>query len=302
LLFSDVQNSQWRKIYHPLPTDREMRAELAVPLIGAGGRLEGVLNIESPRSHAFTDDDQHLLEVLASQAVVALQEIRLLDAMQEIAEVLLTADEGELLKLIVNRACDLINASVGSIWTTFDSQTLVLHPSISHGKQRATHLPLDDSFTGQAVRLQRPITIDDVRVHPDFKNKKLAIEEGWVSAIVVPLITPGQPGRALGSFSLYSSRLRDFSDWDKKLLTVLANHAAIAIQNAQGVAQLKQAYNLSEREREVLALLIDGQTNKEIAEALTVSVNTVKKHVQSIFTKLNVDSRAAAVAKALGQD
>ena len=59
---------------------------------------------------------------------------------------------------------------------------------------------------------------------------------------------------------------------------------------------------LSEREREVLALLIQGQTNKEIAEALTVSVNTVKKHVQSIFTKFNVDNRAAAVARALGQE
>lgn len=56
---------------------------------------------------------------------------------------------------------------------------------------------------------------------------------------------------------------------------------------------------LTGREQEVLALLIEGRTNKEIAEALTVTVNTVKKHVQSIFTKLNVDNRAAAVARAL---
>ena len=60
--------------------------------------------------------------------------------------------------------------------------------------------------------------------------------------------------------------------------------------------------DLSEREGEVLALMIRGQTNKEIAKALIVSVNTVKKHVQSIFTKLNVGTRAAAVAKALGED
>lgn len=59
---------------------------------------------------------------------------------------------------------------------------------------------------------------------------------------------------------------------------------------------------LSERELEVLALLIQGQTNKEMAVALTVTVNTVKKHLQSIFTKLNVDNRAAAVARALGQE
>ena len=60
--------------------------------------------------------------------------------------------------------------------------------------------------------------------------------------------------------------------------------------------------NLSDREREVLQLMCTGQTNQEIADKLVVSVNTVKKHVQSIFTKLNVNSRAAAVAKALEQD
>lgn len=59
--------------------------------------------------------------------------------------------------------------------------------------------------------------------------------------------------------------------------------------------------NLSEREREVLTLLAQGYTNKEIAKLLVVTVNTVKKHTQSIFTKLNVNSRAAAVARAWGQ-
>ena len=58
---------------------------------------------------------------------------------------------------------------------------------------------------------------------------------------------------------------------------------------------------LSDREREVLVLMSRGKTNKQIAEKLVVSVNTVKKHAQNIFTKLNVDSRAAAVAKALQQ-
>ena len=57
--------------------------------------------------------------------------------------------------------------------------------------------------------------------------------------------------------------------------------------------------DLSERELEVLDLMSQGLTNKMIADELIVSVNTVKKHVQSIFTKLNVDSRAAAVARAL---
>lgn len=59
---------------------------------------------------------------------------------------------------------------------------------------------------------------------------------------------------------------------------------------------------LSRRERQVLVLMGQGKTNPQIADELVVSVNTIKKHVQSIFTKLNVNSRAAAVAKAHGQD
>jgi LuxR family maltose regulon positive regulatory protein len=55
---------------------------------------------------------------------------------------------------------------------------------------------------------------------------------------------------------------------------------------------------LTARERDVLRLLLDGISNREIADRLTVSVNTVKKHVGNICSKLNVQGRAQAVAKA----
>ncbi len=54
---------------------------------------------------------------------------------------------------------------------------------------------------------------------------------------------------------------------------------------------------LTAREREVLDLLARGMTNKEIAETLVISPNTVKRHVQSVFQKLGVTTRAAAVAR-----
>lgn len=56
---------------------------------------------------------------------------------------------------------------------------------------------------------------------------------------------------------------------------------------------------LTDREREVLELLAQGLTNKAIAERLLVSTNTVKRHLKAIFEKLNVHTRAAAVAKAI---
>ncbi|MNW12756.1 Spore germination protein GerE [compost metagenome] len=48
---------------------------------------------------------------------------------------------------------------------------------------------------------------------------------------------------------------------------------------------------LTKREREVVLLAIDGQTNGEIAKTLYVSEITVKKHVSSIFVKLAVKNR-----------
>jgi DNA-binding CsgD family transcriptional regulator len=59
---------------------------------------------------------------------------------------------------------------------------------------------------------------------------------------------------------------------------------------------------LSKREREALAHLAQGLSNREIADRLGISVNTVNKHVQQIFTKLNVRNRVQAARKALEQD
>jgi len=58
---------------------------------------------------------------------------------------------------------------------------------------------------------------------------------------------------------------------------------------------------LTEREREVLDLLSQGLTNKEIAEKLVITTNTVKRHLKAIFEKLDVHTRSAATAKAAGK-
>jgi two-component system, NarL family, nitrate/nitrite response regulator NarP len=56
---------------------------------------------------------------------------------------------------------------------------------------------------------------------------------------------------------------------------------------------------LTDREREVLELIALGMTNKEIANKLTITANTVKRHLKSLFTKLNVNTRSAASARAI---
>lgn len=52
---------------------------------------------------------------------------------------------------------------------------------------------------------------------------------------------------------------------------------------------------LSERQRQVLALVAEGQTNKEIAGELGVTLSAVKKHMASMMTRYDVPNRAALV-------
>jgi DNA-binding NarL/FixJ family response regulator len=57
--------------------------------------------------------------------------------------------------------------------------------------------------------------------------------------------------------------------------------------------------HLSEREYEVLRLLVQGKTNPEIAQQLTISVGTVKIHVEHILAKLRVSDRTQAAVRAI---
>lgn len=249
LCIHDLLAAPWVLIYRPLYSQLRMRSELAVPLIGAGGRLEGVLNLESTEVGAFDEQDSLLLQALATQAVIAIQEVRLLDALQQVAERLLVQPCDDLLGFLVELACDLLNAAASAIWTV-DGDRLTLRVA-SSGHRHGEQLPLHDSLTGQAVLTKRPLRVRDVRTDPRFYHTDLAQEQGWTSALIVPLVSGGSDAaQAIGAFSVYGTadepgRFIE-SEWDEKVLTSLAHYAALAVQNAARqealrVAQTRQA-------------------------------------------------------------
>ena len=58
-------------------------------------------------------------------------------------------------------------------------------------------------------------------------------------------------------------------------------------------------YSLSDREKEILALLVDGLSKKQIAENIFLSHHTVDSHIRNIYAKLEVHSRSSAISKAI---
>ena len=97
---------------------------------------------------------------------------------------------------------------------------------------------------------------------------------------------------------------RELSDAIRKAhdgKTTLAPEAAQVL-----IRQATQApppgHDLTGREREVLALLVEGMTNRQIAQRLGISLSTVKFHVSAVLSKLDVSSRTEAVSFALKHD
>jgi two-component system, NarL family, nitrate/nitrite response regulator NarL len=80
--------------------------------------------------------------------------------------------------------------------------------------------------------------------------------------------------------------------------TLFRHVAALARESRRGPVEAR----LTARELDVLRLIEEGRSNKEIARALSIELSTVKNHVHNILEKLNVDSRTEAAARARRHD
>jgi DNA-binding CsgD family transcriptional regulator len=105
---------------------------------------------------------------------------------------------------------------------------------------------------------------------------------------------PAPPGHTR-CFCFARGRGKDFSTRDLELLRLVRPH----------LARLRARWNrgprppqLTERERDVLELVAQGLTNREVARRLFISPLTVRKHLEHVYEKLGVRTRAGAVAAA----
>src|SRR5690606_37489798 len=122
------------------------------------------------------------------------------------------------------------------------------------------------------------------------RGLRLAEPEGYVRLFA-------DLGMPMGRL-LQEARSRDvMPDYVGKLLIAFGTNLASPTSGERALPE-----PLSEREQEVLRLIAAGLTNREIAETLIISTETVKKHTSNILGKLGVRSRTEAVTRARDLD
>ncbi|MDI6769234.1 MAG: GAF domain-containing protein [Anaerolineales bacterium] len=221
----------------------ESRSELCVPL-QIGERVIGVINAESSKEDFFSEADERLLFTIAGQVATALEWLRLFESerqRRQEAETLRQAAQVVSASLDVNEVFRLMLEQFKHV-LTFDTASVLLlgetgQPDLVAGMDyadekmtsQAVHELLKDSpILKQMAQALEPLTIADVRHHP-----------GWIwvpgaehvrSFLAVPMIARRRMIGALMADSVYPGF---FTDDDVRVAQSLAQHMAIAIENAR---------------------------------------------------------------------
>jgi signal transduction histidine kinase len=241
------------------PHHPPMRSLLGVPIF-VRGRLMGDLYLtEKIGAPEFSDEDEWLVQLLATHAATALtnaqlhrenmQAVENLRALQDaVKRVASHLDFLSVTDELLRYAVQLTNSDLA--WLGMLDEHQQVRPAAVLGDDAAGSFKqelridlrdpaLNNGPSGRAMRTLKPQTApdlqDDATVGP---WEALTARYRLRSAAAVPLIYQGQ---AVGVLSLYARRAAAFEDIDMALLVVMADHAAVALQNAVHYQEVNQA-------------------------------------------------------------
>ena len=153
--------------------------------------------------------------------------------------------------------------------------------------------PLREEVVG---RSEIPITLSDVLTPRELRRNPYMQEVLRPAGVAheLKLFLPAPEGTTY-EFDFTRGPGRDFDERDRSILLLLRPHLTRLRRRWE---QSIHPASLTAREREIIRHVARGLTNREIAEQLVVSTNTVRSHLDHIYDKLGVHTRTAAVAAA----
>ncbi len=271
--------------YYPLFPDT--RSELAVPLIGKGNKVLGVLNVESEKPNAFTEQDARILTALASVASFALSAADYHNrerALIELGKELAAATEIEtLLERVTEVAAQVLDADDCSLFLLDKSlNRLVLRASKGLLRQfvgQASYR-LGEGLTGWVALHGKPIRTDGVVGDPRWKGLYTELLPEEISAFMAVPIR-GRNG-VLGVLRVVRKRSSPlaphylFSEEDEELLSMLASQVGAALERAE----------LQERLFTMEHIAAVGELSARIAHMIGNKIFALKGALKEVLLRL----------------
>ena len=247
-----------------------IRTVLAVPML-KGNDLVGTITIYRLEVKPFTDKQVTLVETFAAQAVIAIENTRLLSELREslqqqtaTADVLKvisrsTFDLQTVLQTLVESAARLCDADNATITREKDG---AFYRAEAYGFSRefmdyVQDIPIKaerGSASGRALLEGRVVHIPDVKADPEYTWSEAQRLGDFRTIVAVPMLREGAP---IGVLTLTRSDVRPFTDKQIELVTTFADQAAIAIEN------VRLFENVETRTRELAASLEELRTTQD---------------------------------------
>ncbi len=164
------------------------------------------------------------------------------------------------------------------------------------------HVATDEAIPPQPRFMLRPTRVSDVLTYREQRARALWYHlERHVGEDGVWLWLPAPEEGVLRRISFTAEKRGGISDRDVRVLELLTPHLVQLYRRAAARrSPTAESNGLTPREFEVVSLVGEGKTNQEIAQILWLSPNTVRKHLENVYEKLEVTNRTAAAARIFG--
>jgi two-component system response regulator DesR len=197
-------------------------------------------------------------------------------------------------------------AETGVVRVIVVDPSAVFYEGMRHCLSQGGHDAMGQAHNlDEALRLLDGLHPDLVIIGPDLEeHESLAIcreilcRFSSIKTIIVSAHTSSPLFLADAAYSGACACVRRRVSHEECLVAVAAVMSGQRLFSHEILSDAFRRINLTEREREILRLIAERKTSREIANALKISVNTVRNHSQSILEKLSVDSRAEAMRRA----
>jgi PAS domain S-box-containing protein len=290
VIVSDMTGDPGYKLHPALP---DLRSEMAASVC-VGGRILGVLDVQSDRAAAFGETDLFLLQALADQVAVAIENARLHFSMQRrlheqtilyetSAAISANLGTDTILRVMAAKLAEAISVG-GCTICQWDPETdtitavaeyMVMSDQNPRRSWRGLGQPMlvhDDTVAQQVLQTNRPALIygKAAKGRPSDPPPWQAL--GWTTVLALPLQSEG---RIIGLAELYDERAsRKFTLDEVQLCQALAHQAAIAMEHVRLFNETRQ--RLSEVS-ELYTLANEIATNLDLAEVLDAAVQAIRR-------------------------